>query len=284
MDDTSHEAEPRYGVAETVARDVRRVLAANPGPMTFQGTNSYLVEQGDGLALIDPGPDLPEHTAALLRSAAGRLRRILVTHSHVDHIAAVATMVQATGAAVFGWHQPVGRFRPDHGLVDGDRIGGVAGSLVAVHTPGHAGDHLCFRGTGPDGLLFTGDHVMGWSTSVVSPPDGAMSTYMSSLRLLLTAPDRLYLPGHGPMVTSPHSLVRGMLAHRLARERAIMAALATEPLTTAALLAQLYGTLDLSLRPAAERVILAHLLKLQEEGRVATALDGQTWHSRPCGL
>ncbi len=217
------ERETRKGVADIVAPGVRRVLAGNPGAMTQSGTNTYLIEQADGLAVIDPGPDLAEHVDALLRIAGGMVRRILVTHSHADHVGAAAALARATAAPVLAWHRPAAAgFRPDRGLVDDQVIGDGAGRLVAVHTPGHASDHLCFRapelrpqGSGPEGgLLFSGDHVMGWSTSVVSPPDGDMAAYMASLRLLLSAPDALYLPGHGPALPTPHSLLRGMLAHR----------------------------------------------------------------------
>ncbi len=275
------------GVAETVAPGVVRVLAGNPGPLTGAGTNTYLVEQADGLAAIDPGPELPEHLAAVLGAGGGRLRRILLTHHHADHSGAASRLAEASGAPVLAWRRPGGDgLRIDHALSDGEPIGDGACGLIAVHTPGHASDHVCFRAPGlsapgppAGGVLFSGDHVMGWSTSLVSPPDGDMADYLSSLRLLLGLPEALYLPGHGPTVASAHRLVRGLLAHRLSREQAILGALAGGPLDIPGLLTPLYGALEAALRPAAERVILAHLLKLERDGRVAPAPGGLAWQA-----
>ena len=259
------EAEPQHDVMETPAPGIGRLVAANPSAMTYHGTNTYLVEQADGLAVIDPGPDLPAHVEAILRAGDGRIRRILLTHTHRDHVGAAAALATASGAPVLGLRPPA----PGEAIADGHSVGAGERALVALHTPGHAADHLCFR---LGDTLFTGDHVMGWSTSVVWPPDGNMAAYMASLRLLLASPDRLYLPGHGPPVREPHRLVRAMLMHRQQRENRLLAALADDlPHEPADLLDALYGGLDPALRVPAERVILAHLLKLEADAKAVRA-------------
>ena len=237
--------------------------------MTYHGTNTYLVEQLDGLAIVDPGPDLPAHVEAVLRAGAGRIRRILLTHTHRDHVGAAAALAAASGAPVLG-------LRPSAAgvaIAAGETVGEGAGAMVAQHTPGHAADHLCFR---LGSTLFSGDHVMGWSTSVVWPPDGDMADYMASLRRLLASPDALYLPGHGPPVSQPHRLVRALLAHRLQREAGLLAALAAgPPRAPVELVDALYAGLDQPLRLPAERVLLAHLLKLEAEAKVVRV--GEAW-------
>ncbi len=265
------EAAPARDVPTVSAPGVLRLVADNPSAMTYHGTNTYLVEQSDGLAVIDPGPDLPAHVEAVLRAGAGRIRRILLTHTHRDHVGAAAALAAAAGAPLLGLRRP----SPDEALVDGQAVGEGARALITLRTPGHAADHLCFR---LGDTLFSGDHVMGWSTSVVWPPDGDMADYMASLRRLLAAPDRLYLPGHGPPISEPHRLVRALLTHRQQRESRLLAALTPDlpPRQPAELLDTLYPGLDPALRLPAERVILAHLLKLEAEAKVSR-VDDTAW-------
>jgi len=256
------EPEPAREVATEVAAGVRRIVAANPGPMTYHGTNTYLIAGADGVSVLDPGPDDAAHVAAILRAAGGRIARILLSHGHHDHFGAVAALRAASGAPVCGYapSQAEGP-DPDVPLADGAVVAG----LRVLHTPGHAADHLCFaRG---DGVIFTADHVMTWSTSIVSPPAGDMAAYFASLRRLLGRNDRLLLPGHGPPLAAPRSYLHELLAHREQREAAILAALADGERTPAALVEMVYVALDRRLRAAAERNVLAHLLKLHAEGR-----------------
>jgi len=263
------EATPEYGVPTEVAPGLRRLVARNPGPMTYHGTNTWLVTDADGLAVIDPGPEDVAHTAAILAATGGAVRRILLTHTHPDHAGGVAALKAATGATVYGWGKPWWQgFTPDIALADGD----TAGSLIALHTPGHASDHLCFAWR--DGALFSGDHVMSWNTSIVSPPDGDMGAYMDGLRLLLARDDRVFYCGHGAVLPEPAAMVRAMLIHRLGREAAVLGALGKTPLTAGSIVNALYAELDPRLHKAAERTVLAHLLKLQTEGRAAQAGEG----------
>jgi glyoxylase-like metal-dependent hydrolase (beta-lactamase superfamily II) len=250
---------------------VRRVVAANASRMTYHGTNTYLVDDRDGLiTVIDPGPDDERHVAAVAAAGEGRIRRILVTHTHADHVGGAAMLQAATGAPTYGWTLSASDgFAADHRLADGDTLAG----FVALFTPGHAADHLCFEWR--EGVVFTGDHVMGWASSIVSPPKGDMRAYITSLRHMLARPHRLYLCGHGPFVPDPHSHVRALLANRIRRERAIAAALAKSPSDTVTLVERLYAKLDPMLRRAAERNVLAHLIKMEADGLVAR--DGDVW-------
>lgn len=266
------EPEPARGVATPAAHGIRRVVAPNPGPMTYHGTNTYLLDGPGGATVIDPGPDSEPHVRAVLAMTGGRVGAILLTHTHPDHLGAVAALRAATGAPVHAWHAPAASgFVPDVKLRDGD----VAAGLRAVHTPGHAPDHLCFAL--PDGALFSGDHVMSWSTSTVSPPAGCMADYFASLHRLLQRHDTLYLPGHGPPLPEPQAFVQGLLAHREAREAAIMAQLASGPQATGAITQALYAQVDPRLLGAAERNVLAHLIKLEREGRAAR--NGEGWRA-----
>jgi len=270
------EPEPERGIASPVMAGLRRIVAPNPGRMTYHGTNTFLIDpaerDGRGVIVLDPGPDSAAHVAAILAATGGKVALILLSHTHSDHLGATAALRAATSAPVAAYHTPlVPEFIPDIRLADGDEIAGFR----ALHTPGHAADHLCFAWR--DGVLFSADHVMAWSTSIVSPPGGDMAAYFASLQLLLERPDTLYLPGHGPALPDPHPYVRDLLAHRMARENAIAEALQRGPASTHRLMETLYSQLDPMLRRAAERNVLAHLMKLEVEGRVQRA--GEMWQA-----
>ena len=253
------EPEPPRGVATTVAPGIRRVVADNPSPLTYHGTNTYLIDGDAGVTVLDPGPDSAAHVAAILAAAGGRIRRILVSHGHADHVGALPALVAATGAPAFG--------AGGHALANDDKLG----AWTALHTPGHAAEHLCFGRD--DGVVFTADHVMSFATSVVIPPDGDMAAYMASLRRLIARDDTLYLPGHGPPIASPQAFTAALLEHRMRREAAILAELERSIHTPASLVEAVYVTLDVRLHGAAEASVLAHLLKLHAEGR-AKRYDG----------
>lgn len=285
--------EPTRGAPEVMAPDVLRVVAANPSPMTHTGTASYLVGARE-IAVIDPGPDDPAHVAALLAAlpAGARITAILVTHTHRDHSPAAAALRAATGAPTYGFG-PHGAgmseamralrdagfaigggegadtaFSPDVTLGDGDAVTGAGWRLTAVHTPGHLSNHLCFALEGT-GILFTGDHVMGWATTMISPPEGDMTGFMASLTRLRARGDRLFLPGHGPAVTDPAATLDAQFGHRRTREAQIIAELTRGPATPREMTRTIYARVDPRLWPAAERNVLAHLLGLVAEGRVA---------------
>ena len=261
--------EPSPGrFAHDVAPTVRRIVARNAGPMTYHGTNTYLIDGPDGLIVLDPGPDDPAHVQAVLLAGDGAISHILLSHTHPDHLGATAALRAATGAPVYAWHAPALPVEVDVPLHDGD----LAAGLIALHTPGHASDHLCF--SLPGGVLFSADHVMSWSSSVVSPPGGDMTDYMASLDRLLARTDALYLPGHGPPLANPLPFVRELYDHRLAREAAIAATLTNEPLGTPEITAALYASVPPELRRAAERNVIAHLLKLEHEGRAVRVDEG----------
>jgi glyoxylase-like metal-dependent hydrolase (beta-lactamase superfamily II) len=258
---------PPRGVAQDVMPGIRRVVADNPGVMTYHGTNSFLIEEADGLTVIDPGPKSLAHTEDILRAAGDvPVLRILLTHSHADHWGGVADLHARTGAPVAAYAVSArAGFAPDLALNDGTHIGG----FKAVHTPGHAADHLCYEFYTETGVkvLFSGDHVMSWSSSIVSPPEGDMLDYYRSLEKLLARDDDVYLSAHGPLLERPRELVAEMLAHRKARERSILAALNGRGWSIAALAQELYHKTDPMLKAAAQRNVLAHLLKLKAEGR-----------------
>jgi len=254
------EPEPPRGVAFSVAPGIRRLVAPNPGPYTYHGTNTYLIDGVGGTTVLDPGPDDAGHVATILASA-GKVARIFLTHAHPDHAGALPTLRTATAAPVFAHGE---------GVADGAAIG----IWTALHTPGHAPDHLCFARA--DGVVLTGDHVMSFSTSVVIPPAGDMAAYMAHLRRLLArAEDTLFLPGHGPPIPNPRAFTAALLRHREEREAAVRAALQDGPLTAAAIVERLYVPLDPRLRGAAEASVTAHLVKLQREGSAET--DGTVW-------
>lgn len=281
-----------HGAVEEVAPLVRRILCANPGPFTFRGTNTYLLGRGE-VAVLDPGPADAAHLQAILRATAGeRITRILVSHTHRDHSPGVAALAAATGARSFGFGPHVTPpeaggeggdhdFRPDVTLPDGAAVEAEDWRATALHTPGHCANHLCFAlETGHDrGVLFSADHVMSWSTTVVSPPDGDMAAYMASLARLAARDDRLYLPGHGPPLPDPAPFVAALAAHRMEREAKVLDALRRAGRATAMqLVPAAYGPeLDPKLVPAAARSLLAHLIKLAAEG--AAARDGDSFEA-----
>ena len=253
----------RPGRVERLSPLVRRVLCGNPGPFTFTGTSTYIVGNGHA-AVIDPGPADEAHLAALLAALEGEtVTHILVTHSHADHAALAGRLKSATGAATYG-HAGAGM---DHSLDHGEAIEGRGWSLAALHTPGHMADHLCFA-LDEEKALFTGDHVMAWSTSVIAPPEGHMGDYFQSLRLLLERDDDVYWPAHGPGRRDPKPLVRGLLAHRKMREDMILGRIKSGDGGIAAIVAAVYPKLDPALRAAAALSVRAHVEHLMERGLV----------------
>jgi glyoxylase-like metal-dependent hydrolase (beta-lactamase superfamily II) len=287
-----------YGRLEVVAPGVRRIIARNPSPFTFKGTGTYVIGNGE-VAVIDPGPVLAEHIAALLAGLAGeRVTHILITHTHRDHSPAARMLKEATGAPTFGFGPHMGGkpgepgaeeggdwdFVPDVALRDGDAIDGAGWRFEAVHTPGHTSNHICFALL-DRGVLFSGDHVMGWSTSVISPPDGDMGAYLASLDKLLPRADKVYWPTHGPAIGEPQRHVRAFIAHRREREAAIMDCLSRGIERIDAIVDRLYAGLQPALRRAAGRSVHAHLIDLVGRGIVASdgppALDARY---RPAGV
>jgi len=278
-----------YALAERIDPLVRRVLARNPSPFTFTGTQSYIVGGGGEVAVIDPGPDEPEHLAALIEAIGeAKVVAICCTHTHRDHSPAAAPLAARTGAPVIGCapltleddgpradaaFDP--SYRPDRVLADGESVTGEGWTLTAVSTPGHTSNHLCFA-LPESSILFTGDHVMGWSTSVVSPPDGDMAAYMASLQKLHDRDDRLYLPAHGPAVDKPRQLVRGMMGHRRSREKQILRQIEEGRTRIAQMVPVMYKGVDERLWPAAGRSVHAHLIDLAGRGLVAQR--GEDWN------
>ena len=265
-----------------VAPRIRRLLTDNPGPFTFKGTSVAVVGRGN-VAVIDPGPDDPAHLDALRRALQGEtVTHILVTHTHRDHSPAARALKAWTGAPTYGFG-PHGAGKAEEGIIveeggdmdfvpdvrvrDGDVIQGNGFSIECVHTPGHTSNHVCFA-LKEEKALFCGDHVMGWSTTVVAPPDGDMGDYLSSLRKLLARDDAVYWPAHGGPIHDPQAFVAAYLAHRLEREAQIVAALKDGVTDIPAMVERIYAGLDPRLKPAAGLSVLAHLLWLIKQGRV----------------
>jgi glyoxylase-like metal-dependent hydrolase (beta-lactamase superfamily II) len=274
------------GRVERLGPRVRRVLAPNPSPFTYTGTQTYIVGEGD-VAVIDPGPGLDEHVDALIAALGGeRVAAILCTHTHRDHSPASRPLAAATRAPIVGC-APLALedegpradesfdpdYRPDRVLADGERLGGEGWTLRAVATPGHTSNHLCLA-LDEERALFTGDHVMGWSTTVVSPPDGDMADYMASLERLLARDDRVYYPAHGAAVEDPRGHVRRLIEHRQMRERQIIGQLEQGEGRIPAMVAAMYADIDPRLFPAAGRSVLAHLVDLERRNRVRTRGEG----------
>jgi glyoxylase-like metal-dependent hydrolase (beta-lactamase superfamily II) len=278
-----------YAIAEQIKPLVRRVLARNASPFSYTGTQTYIVGHGD-VAVIDPGPlgDDPAHVAELVRLLKGEaITAIMCTHTHRDHSPAAAPLAAMTGAPIIGCaplmlHDDGPRadagfdptYAPDRVMTDGQSISGPGWTLTALHTPGHTSNHLCFELV-EEKALFTGDHIMGWSTTVVSPPDGDMADYMRSLTLLIDRDDLVYYPAHGPQVDNPQRLARGMMVHRKQREAQILKMLGQSTGIIADMVPDMYKGIDPRLYPAAGRSVLAHLIDMRARGIVVQA--GEAW-------
>jgi glyoxylase-like metal-dependent hydrolase (beta-lactamase superfamily II) len=275
-----------YGTAMEVTPHIRRVVAHNPSPFTFKGTGTYIIGHGK-VAIVDPGPDQQDHIDAVLKAVRGEtVTHILVTHTHIDHVPATPALAKATGAKVYSYgphpKPPEGvtteqegdfDFAPDIKLNDGDVIHGDGWNVEAVYTPGHISNHLCFA-VKEDNALLSGDHVMGWSTAVISPPDGNMADYFASLRKLLPRQEQLYIPTHGAEIRDPVPFVNAYIEHRLDREEQILTRLREGPQTIPQMVAKNYADTPIHLHAAAGRSMLAHLVQMVKDGRVKTE-DGR---------
>ncbi|CAN7218451.1 MBL fold metallo-hydrolase [Rhizobium leguminosarum] len=278
--------EPAYGQAVPVVSGVERVTVNNPGPFTFFGTNSYIVGSAS-VAVIDPGPEDEAHYQALMAALAGRVvTHIVVSHTHRDHSPLSRRLQAATGAVTVGQgpHRPARPLRdgeinpfsessdlsfvPDIAIGDGETISGNGWALTAVLTPGHTANHAAFALDGRD-ILFSGDHVMAWSTSIVAPPDGSMADYMTSLDRLIERQDGLLLPGHGGPVAQPSTFLRALKAHRLKREQAVLARVQAGDRGIGEMVKAIYRDTDPKLHGAAALSLLAHIEDLMERGEIA---------------
>jgi glyoxylase-like metal-dependent hydrolase (beta-lactamase superfamily II) len=274
-----------YAKLEQLEPGIARVLAHNPSAFTYFGTQTYLIGTEE-LAVIDPGPDLPAHLDALERAIGGRrVAAIMCTHTHRDHSPAAAPLAQRMGAPIIGCAPLAletvgpradasfdGNYAPDSVLEDGEALQVGGEPVLAVGTPGHTSNHLCFAWRG---ALFSGDHVMGWSTTVVVPPDGDMAAYMTSLDKLRQREDRIYYPAHGPAVTNPQQYVRHLVGHRMQREKQILTLIGERPRPIADIVAKAYPGLDPRLTAAAGGSVLAHLIDLERRGLVERR--GEAW-------
>ena len=280
----------RYREAQPMSALVTRVLCQNPSPYTYTGTGTYIIGNATDAAIIDPGPAMMDHGEALLAALGTRkLRYILVTHTHVDHSPLAGWLKQQAGATVYsyGAHGSGRRgglmgedveegadksFVPDELLSDGDTLTGDGWTIKAVHTPGHTANHLCFL-LEEENILFVGDHIMAWATTVISPPDGDMQDYIKSLRKVAALEPKLLAPTHGPWVEKPAPFIRGIITHRKMREGQILGHLVNTPQTIGELVARMYKDVDKRLHPAASRSVLAHLIAMVDDKRVAC--DGE---------
>ena len=270
-----------YGVIERLSPLIRRIVARNPSPFTFHGTATYIIGHG-AVAVIDPGPALGPHVKAILAGLGDEVvSHQFITHTHRDHSPAARPLGRATGAKTYGYGpHGAGRedgvveegadrdFTPDVTMRDGDAVAGDGWTLTAVETPGHTSNHLCFA-LEEESVLFSGDHVMGWSSTVIVPPDGHMATYLASLRRLLARGDRLYWPTHGPCIEDPKALVRAYIDHRAMRERQIEHCLERGIGGIPAMVAEIYADVPKNPHPAAACSVLAHLIHMVDNNRAA---------------
>ena len=271
------------GVADMVLPGVRRIIANNPGPFTYTGSGTYIIGTGD-VAVIDPGPNDLSHLDALIAALPGeKISHILITHTHSDHCGGARTLAERCGAPIFGFGaHPVRKqqddapaldegadygFRPDRLIKDGEMIEGSDWRIEAVHTPGHLSNHLCFA-LERQNALFTGDHMMGWATTVVAPPDGDMGAYIESLNRLLSRDDEIYLPTHGAPINNPKRFVRAVRTHRLMRDGQIIEQLKNGRTRIKEIVAVMYSDIDKRLHGAAALNVLAHLIRLVRIGSV----------------
>jgi len=274
---------PAYGECINISPLISRVVANNPSPFTFHGTGTYIV--GDkNVAVIDPGPAMPSHIHALEKALAGKtVSHILVTHNHMDHSPAAKPLQQITGAKIYGYDVSSQKYsdnrteegldkdyKPDHVLKDGDVIKTDEWTFEAIFTPGHISNHLCFA-LEQEKALFSGDHVMGWSTSVVSPPDGNMKDYFASLDKLLLRDDQRYYPTHGNPIDNPQELVQQLITHRRDREEQILACIKGGARTIPQMVDIMYAAVPTYLHPAAARSVLAHLIHMTGDGRLISS-------------
>jgi glyoxylase-like metal-dependent hydrolase (beta-lactamase superfamily II) len=278
------EIEFEYGRADQVSPLIRRVIARNPGPFTFTGTGTYIVGHGQ-VAVIDPGPEDPAHLAALLEATSGeQVTHILVTHHHLDHSPLAVELKARTGAPIYGCAVSETRpaepgavqmeaghdhaFVPDLGVCEGGIASGAGWTFEAIPTPGHTSNHICYA-LKEENALFTGDHIMGWSTTVITPPDGDMTDYMQSLERVRARHFATLWPTHGPPVRDVDSFLAGYIAHRRERETQILTALAGGPAAIGELVPKLYADVDPRLHPAAAQSMLAHMIDLARRGLVS---------------
>ncbi|MGY3436804.1 MULTISPECIES: MBL fold metallo-hydrolase [unclassified Marinovum] len=290
---TPQESQPTAGLAEALAPDLLRILAPNPSPMTFWGTNTYLLGRRD-IAVIDPGPEDAAHLQAILAAVpeGGRITHIVVTHAHRDHSPLARPLAEATGAPIYafggaesgrsavmttlaaggfaGGGEGIDRaFHPDILLPDAARLETKDWSLIALHTPGHMGNHICLAW---GDALFSGDHIMGWASSLVSPPDGDLTDFMASCARLAKHRWSRFYPGHGAPIDDPAARLDWLIRHREGRETEILEALETGPATAQELAARLYTDVPAALLPAAARNVFAHLVDLTGKGQVSPPL------------
>jgi glyoxylase-like metal-dependent hydrolase (beta-lactamase superfamily II) len=289
------EMEFAYGVPQQVSPLIRRVVANNPGPFTYKGTGVYIVGKGD-VAVLDPGPDTAENLDMLMRATAGeRVTHILVTHSHMDHSPAAHPLAERTGAKVHASNLPAKpsdcdgvrmeagddlSFRPDIAVKDGDRFSGPGWTIEAVATPGHTSHHMAYALL-EEHALFPGDHIMGWSTTVISPPDGDMTAYIRSLEKVRARNFSVLWPTHGPPVRDVRTFLDAYLEHRFERERQVIAQLEQGKRLIKDMVAVIYADVDKRLHPAACHSVLAHIIRLVELGRVRCdgppCVDNEYW-------
>ena len=275
-----------YGVCDQVSPLVRRVVANNPGPFTFKGTGTYIIGKGEGLAVIDPGPDMTDHLQAILDATAHeRISHILITHHHSDHSPLARPLAAATGAVIYGCavktHHEEGEvkleagydhFTPDVSVCGGAVITGHGWTMEAIPTPGHTSNHICYA-LQEENALFSGDHIMGWSTTVVTPPDGDMGAYLASLDLIKSRNFKTLWPTHGPPITEVTPFIDAYTEHRYARTRQILAQLAAGETHIKSMVPKMYVGVDPRLYPAAAHSVLAHMIELAKAGAVST--EGQ---------